>query len=235
MRSSVCWLSQQSCKRRSNGPRPEDRSKALFSVIAKLISLGLEDKAIENIVYAHPKGIGATPSADRNDLDKEISRIIAKSSVVDARPIVQIRGGALPTIIDQAEEHLVKGGYNLFQRGSLIVRPVQDRLPQPDGYRIVNTRLVQVRLQQMREQFSTTVDFQRLAGQSGMWVSIDCPRDVAEAYLERKGEWPSSPHPDHNHTDVAACVMARCSKCRAMMRQPACCSSRKASHFRPYR
>ena len=108
---------------------------------------------------------------------------------MDARPIVQIRGGALPTIIDQAEEHLVKGGYNLFQRGSLIVRPVQDRLPQPDGYQIVNTRLVQVRLQQMREQFSTTVDFQRLAGQSGMWVSIDCPRDVAEAYLEREGKW----------------------------------------------
>ena len=169
-------------------PAAGDRSKALFSVIAKLISLGLEDKAIENIVYAHPKGIGAK-YADRNDLDKEISRIIAKSSVVDARPIVQIRGGALPTIIDQAEEHLVKGGYNLFQRGSLIVRPVQDRLPQPDGYQIVNTRLVQVRLQQMREQFSTTVDFQRLAGQSGMWVSIDCPRDVAEAYLERKGKW----------------------------------------------
>ena len=169
-------------------PAAGDRSKALFSVIAKLIGLGLEDKAIENIVYAHPKGIGAK-YADRNDLDKEISRIRAKSSVVDARPIVQVRGGALPTIIDQAEEHLVEGGYNLFQRGSLIVRPVQDRLPQPDGYQIVNTRLVQVRLQQMREQFSTTVDFQRLAGQSGMWVSIDCPRDVAEAYLEREGKW----------------------------------------------
>ena len=50
-------------------PAAGDRSKALFSVIAKLISLGLEDKAIENIVYAHPKGIGAK-YADRNDLDK---------------------------------------------------------------------------------------------------------------------------------------------------------------------
>jgi len=169
-------------------PALGDRSKALFRVIAKLIGQGLDDKAIENIVYAHPKGLGAK-YAGRNDLDKEIARVRAKMDKIAARPIVQVRGGALPTVIDQAEEHLIEAGCDLFQRGSLIMRPVQDRMPRPDGYQIVDTRLVQVRLQQMREHFSEAVDFRRLAGQSGTWVSIDCPKDVAEAYLEREGKW----------------------------------------------
>jgi hypothetical protein len=157
---------------------------------------------IENVAYAHPKGIGAK-YADRNDLDEDISRIRAKSSIVVARPIVRVRGGALPTIVDQAEEHLLEGGYDLFQRGSLIVRPVQYRVPRPDGDQIVNTRLVQVRLQPMRKHFSKAVDFQRIARQS--WVlrrlSQGCRRSLSGTRREMAA---ASPHADHNHTDVAA-------------------------------
>jgi hypothetical protein len=53
-------------------PAVGDRSKALFRVIAKLIRQGVDDDAIENVIYAHPRGIGEK-YAGRDDLDKEIA------------------------------------------------------------------------------------------------------------------------------------------------------------------
>ena len=59
-------------------PVDGDRSKALFRLITKLIKRGLSDQSIENLIYAHPQGIGAK-YADREDLDKEIARIRGKT------------------------------------------------------------------------------------------------------------------------------------------------------------
>ena len=50
-------------------------------------------------------------------------------------------------------------------------------------------RLVPVKVPHMRERFTRFVDFQRYNGRQRMWVSIDCPPDVAAAYLERTGDW----------------------------------------------
>src|SRR5262249_45221297 len=119
-----------------------DRSKALFRVIAKLIEQGLDDKVIENLICAHPKGIGAK-YADRDDLDKDIARVRAKTAT---RPVVQISGGRLPWVIDDAEQHLLQSDQELFQRGSLIVRPVHEFIPVTNGRQITGTRLAQVRL-----------------------------------------------------------------------------------------
>jgi hypothetical protein len=54
-----------------------ERSTALFRVIKKLIERGKDDAEIENIIHAHPKGIGQK-YVDRDDLDKEIARIRQK-------------------------------------------------------------------------------------------------------------------------------------------------------------
>jgi len=61
-------------------PAVGDRSKSIFKVIAALIALKLDDQAIENLIYAHPKGIGAK-YANRDDLDKEIARVREKTAV----------------------------------------------------------------------------------------------------------------------------------------------------------
>ncbi|HEV2175022.1 MAG TPA: DNA-primase RepB domain-containing protein, partial [Nitrospira sp.] len=63
-------------------PAEGDRSNALFKVITKLIELGHDDQKIENIIHAQPEGIGAK-YVNRNDLDREISRIRAKTAPQD--------------------------------------------------------------------------------------------------------------------------------------------------------
>jgi hypothetical protein len=166
-------------------PAEGDRSKALFKVIVRLIELGHDDETIENIIHAHPKGIGAK-YANRDDLDREIARIRAKTRT---RPIVQIIGGALPAVIDEAEQILVEADNDLFQRGSLVVRPAQTRLPIAGGRETVGTRLVPVKSHHMMDRFSRAVDFQRFDKRSQDWFPTDCPRNVAEAYLQREGQW----------------------------------------------
>ena len=41
----------------------------------------------------------------------------------------------------------------------------------------------------MRERFTRFVDFQKFNAKEKKWVSINCPPDLAAAYLERTGDW----------------------------------------------
>ncbi len=169
-------------------PAERDRSKALFRVIARLIQeKDFPDDLIEKLIYAHPKGIGEK-YADRRDLDKEIARVRAKTT---PKPVIRIRGGALPDIVDQAEQILIERDGDMFQRGNLIVRPGLGRIKAADAREIQTTRLIQVKLHHMRERFARVIDFQKLdrRSKSPSWNSIDCPKEVAETYLEREGQW----------------------------------------------
>lgn len=166
-------------------PAEGDRSKALYRVIAKLIELGKTNKEIENLIYAHPEGIGAK-YAGREDLDREIARVRAKTA---GRPVVHVQGGRVPRIIDRAERHLIAADGEIFQRGSLVVRPAQTRIKGADGREFLGTRLIPLTIAHMRERFTRAIDFQRFDKRSDEWVSIDCPRQIAEMYFDREGEW----------------------------------------------
>jgi len=174
-------------------PASDDRSKALFKVIAKLVAEGLDDATIENVINAHPEGIGAK-YADRHDLNRDIARVRAKTQTTApmtqtaTRPVVQVRPGTLPSVVDQAERHLIDADADIFQRGSLVVRPVQDCIPTLSGKQIIGTRLVPVTIHHLIERFSRVVDFQR-QNNSGAWFSVDCPKQIADVYLAREGGW----------------------------------------------
>jgi putative DNA primase/helicase len=154
----------------------------------------LNPGSTSNIIHAYPNGIGEK-YADRDDLDKEIARVRVKTATRPPaiRPMVRVRGGGLPQVIDEAETHLLESDHELYQRGSLIVRPVQDFIPVTNARQIIGNRLVPVRQQHMRETFSRAADFQKFDRRANTWFSVDCPRDVAEAYLEREGKWRLSP------------------------------------------
>jgi hypothetical protein len=56
-----------------------DRSRALFSVIRKLIELDLDDATIERVIRAYPGGIGSK-YVGRSDLGAEIARVRSKTA-----------------------------------------------------------------------------------------------------------------------------------------------------------
>jgi hypothetical protein len=179
-------------------PETGDRSKALFHVIGKLSERGFDSATIELIIRAHPGGIGAK-YAQRRDLNHEIARVQAKItrrtgdagpvSKEAGRPVIRVAGGTLPHSIDEAEQHLLAAGRDIYQRGAMIVRPAQTRIPIADTRQTFGMRLVPVKLHHLIETFTAVADFQRFDKKSKEWVSMNCPRDVAAAYLERDGEW----------------------------------------------
>jgi hypothetical protein len=64
---------------RLNDDRAADRSRALFSVIRKLIELDLDDATIKRIIGAYPGGIGSK-YVGRSDLGAEIARVRSKTA-----------------------------------------------------------------------------------------------------------------------------------------------------------
>jgi hypothetical protein len=169
------------------------RSKAMYAVIAGLIDSGKDDATIARIIRAHPAGIGAK-YVGRNDLDKEIERVRSYPAKQAAnggyvRPVVQVMGGALRGIIDEAERQLVGVDTGIFQRGDVIVRPAQTPIPIAENREAIGLRLVPVKVNHLVERLTDVVDFRRFDARSKAWVSIDCPQKIAATYLERIGAW----------------------------------------------
>ena len=104
-------------------------------------------------------------------------------------PIIRITGGSLPVTVDQAEQFLIEYDADVFQRGDFVVRPAPIMMPLADQRQIFGLRLVPIRTQHLVERLTRIVDFQRYDARSRSFKSIDCPSNVAAAYLQRTGQW----------------------------------------------
>jgi hypothetical protein len=175
-----------------------DRSRDLYHVINGLIARGLDDATIERIIRHYSDGIGAK-YADRGDLDREIARIRVKGSRRATpehhaapsdghRPIIEVHGGELPFVVDQAEAALMALDLEIYEFGDELVRPAIQPVGIADNRSTPGLRLVSVGMSHLIERFTRVADFRRFDKRSGKTVSIDCPKLVTAAYLERVGQ-----------------------------------------------
>jgi hypothetical protein len=177
-----------------------DRSRDLFYVISGLVSRRLDDATIERIISHYPEGIGAKYS-DRIDLDREIRRIRDKASRRDqaqseaaqmrgaGRPILQVAGGAIATLVDQAELLLIGHDDGIYEFGDQLVRPAVEPIRVAGNRSVPGLRLIPIGIHHLIERFTHFIDFQRFDARTDQYVSIDCPRKIAATYLERIGVW----------------------------------------------
>jgi hypothetical protein len=77
----------------------------------------------------------------------------------------------------------------MFQRGDFIVRAARERVPISDDRETLAWRLVRVKTQHLVDRLTRIIDFQKFDARRRKWGSINCPSDLAAAYLERSGEW----------------------------------------------
>lgn len=111
----------------------------------------------------------------------------AGDDAATGRPVLRLRAGQLPQIVNEAEHHLIERDEEIFQRGGIVVRPAKARIIAADGREILGTRLVPVKIPHMRDRFGQAIEFQRFVDDK--WRPTDCPRQVAELYLDREGLW----------------------------------------------
>lgn len=188
-------------KARIRDPEPPngDRSKKLFYVIPALAKRGLKPDIIERLIRCFPNGCGAK-YADRNDLDKEIARILGKRSRKEAyrkeaaaargtKPVVQLIPGKLMENVDESEAILVTEDKELYQRGDFIVRPGMVTIKTTYGRKIEVPGVVPVKLSTLIERLTKCIDFQVFSMKSEEWNSVNCPPWIAQTYLERTRHW----------------------------------------------
>jgi hypothetical protein len=107
----------------------------------------------------------------------------------DPRPHIRVVPGELPRVVDEAENAIIAAGWEFYQRGALVVRPVLTRLPAADKRDTMGWRLVPIGRHHAVDVMTRVARFLKFDKRSKNWEPIDAPDKVAETWLAREGEW----------------------------------------------
>ena len=178
--------SDRSSKAKGGG-RDNSRSAAAYRLGKKLRRSGATFEEMCEALRTDPK---TAEWYQKKGDERQLKRIWNKVQTAKrGLPIITISGGELPAIVDQVDGLIVEHDHELFQRGGMIVRPAMEKIDIRDGGKTLAWRLVQVRQQHLIDRLTRIIDFQKYDKRSKEWYSINCPADVAGAYLERVGYW----------------------------------------------
>lgn len=102
---------------------------------------------------------------------------------------IELVGGKLHEIVDEAEQALLDGDFGLYQRGGMIVRPAIVPITVSDGGKAEALQLVQETAVHLTETLTRAAKWMKFDARAGGLVAKDCPDKVAKTYLDRVGAW----------------------------------------------
>jgi hypothetical protein len=108
------------------------------------------------------------------------------------RPVIELRGGELPSIVDAAETALISAiRKELYQRGGLLVRLTRSEsetarrgLKRAQGSLVIRP----VELPYLVELLTAAASWMKFSPKNGEWFEIDCPERIAKT-LAARGTW----------------------------------------------
>ena len=133
-----------------------------------------------------------------NHTEEVLARIreIIESAVVELqpqKPTIQIKAGCLPSIVDEAEQAILTPGTQIYQRGSILVRPARTAAATVRGMGLKRDigalTLVVIEQAWLIEELTRAAYWERFDRRSDSWVPADAPAKVAQTYLARVGSW----------------------------------------------
>jgi hypothetical protein len=108
----------------------------------------------------------------------------------DPRRVIQMIEGNEHNTIDEAEEALIQaGGFDLYQRSGILVRPVLEHAHAADNRSTIAWRFAQVKLPFLLEMLARVAVFTVYDKRSKAWVQKKCPQFVGEMFSAREGVW----------------------------------------------
>ncbi|MBU8544406.1 MULTISPECIES: hypothetical protein [Roseomonadaceae] len=105
------------------------------------------------------------------------------------RPLIRISGGALPEVVQQAQEALLAKPHRVYQRGSFLVRPGVIRLGVGHDPHRSHLQILEIEDQALAEVLTAAACWERVDRRKDEWVSIDAPLRVATILRQRRGHW----------------------------------------------
>jgi hypothetical protein len=106
-----------------------------------------------------------------------------------ARPRIRFVAGALPNVLDKAEQALLDAKLSLYQRGPFIVRPGRVMVTVSEQRTAAAQSILPVEDHALVELMTQAADWERFDRRSGDWATIDAPLKVATTYRQRVGRW----------------------------------------------
>jgi hypothetical protein len=183
-----------------NGAPEGERSELFQAVVWHFAHRGRSIEEIIAELARHPNGIGAK-YADR--LSAEVTRSYEKwrshkraaaagaepaPSIGSPWPQIFMQDGELPRVVDEAEDALLLLGREIYQRGGLIVRPVQSE-PLPADTQVPGWNLIPMTRPYLVETLCCAAQFFKYDRRAKSFMVTDAPEVVAETYLMRRGRW----------------------------------------------
>jgi hypothetical protein len=114
----------------------------------------------------------------------------APAQAPDPRRVIQLVEGDEHHAIDEAEEALIQaGGFDIYQRGSMLVRPVLESAYAADSRSTITWRFSPVKLPFLLEMLARVAVFIVYDKRSKAWIQKKCPQFVGEMFAAREGVW----------------------------------------------
>jgi putative DNA primase/helicase len=145
-----------------------------------------------------PSSAAPPPAGAPSSAHEEIGREFAANAkdrdgpvYSDELPIIQWADGALPRVVDEAEEALLDSEIPVYQRGSILVRPVRRTATSTRDFERPAGALgiVTVDKPWLVETMTRSAHFERYDKRNDKWRPMNAPAEVAATYLARRGEW----------------------------------------------
>jgi putative DNA primase/helicase len=108
--------------------------------------------------------------------------------VSDRRPVIRIKAGEQPRVLDEIEAAL-KGLKLLYRQENRLVRPVLSQVAGADGTTTISHRLAPVTVPHLGELANRAARYEKWDGRAEAFVTTDLPLRYADAYAARDGEW----------------------------------------------
>jgi hypothetical protein len=106
---------------------------------------------------------------------------------------IRVQGGALVENVDDAEAALIAQGIAIYQRGSFLVRRGQVIIERRNQKTTTDELIVTVTEPALKEMMTDAAKFLRYDARMDDWKEINCPKEIADAYLARTGVWKLHP------------------------------------------
>jgi hypothetical protein len=115
------------------------------------------------------------------------SRFITGDTPV--RPLIRFVAGDLPSVIDYAEQALMRAKLELYQRGPFLVRPGRVLITVSEHKAVASQSIIPIEDHALAELMTKAAVWERFDQRSGEWAPIDAPLRAATTYRQRVGRW----------------------------------------------
>src|SRR5262249_16628980 len=105
------------------------------------------------------------------------------------RPVIALRPGQLPQVLDAAEAALKAAGFPVLALDTILVCPRRVMRPASDGRVVQTTRFIPISTGQMRRWLGEAAAFTRFDKRSKRYVPCDPPAEFAKTLLETPLSW----------------------------------------------